>query len=1648
MLTRFSISNVWIVLAVAFGIGLAGRPSLSAATVSWDAALSGGTAVGGTGNWAAASSNWWSGTDDQEWNNVNGDTAVFAGTAGTVTLSGSQSAGGLTFSSTGGYALTGSTLYLAGSAPAVSITTPTTNTIQSILAGTGGLTIQAGSGTLALAASNSYSGGTLIEGGTLSIKSDAALGTAPGGPTTNLTFNGGGLTFTGSMTLNANRIVNLGASGGTLNVLYTATGNINNSTTVGVRLTGQFTGNGGLTLTGGSGANISGTAPYLFLLDSLANNYTGTTTINNATVINDAGVDAVNILPVTTVLTLTNSAVFGFYLGNATQTLAGLTGDSTTAIGTANTSTTASLTIDPAANKTYTYAGTIGDVKVLSQGDQGTGGAAFSLTINGQGAEILSGTNLYTGATNISSGTLGLNNGSLAGGGAVTVAANGTLAGAGTIAGATVVNGRLNPALGGSLSFSKTLTLNSGSTFVLQAGGGTVGSVKNVTTLNATGALTLMPVALDNTTFNGSNNFPFLSWTTSGPAAGVQGNWSIFGPNIVTWTGAGDELNWSDSGNWSGSNVSGGTIQAVYNSGSSGPGYLEVNGLSITSGLTSVSNAVIQNSTGVTVTCPSAATSVQGLSLGSGTGSLNTLNLSAGPLCVTGPTGTTVNATGVLNIGSGTLQTTALSIAGSVSLGASGSLAASGAVNVNNLGVVSLGSSGYAAPTMTVNPGGILAGTVANAFAFSGTSTVTVNGQLQVLADGGLNNISNNVVVGAGGEYNFTAQQSDSPTLTILAGVGLFGNLTNFTYGNTGSVSLAANAVLSPTAGNLPTRGQLGGAILLMPLAAADTGSTTVGDDGSTSIYKGVSLGSWTTVGGVPIASGAQLIASNGTLNFSTLPSVPFSGTITDSASNGFTFYLNGQNTTLTTTASLNTPNTAVGVEFDGLGNVSFPAAGANPGGSASVYSRIGLFDALNTSGGTLPNTTGNQTLLTLPDVANNLAGKTLNLQDLTFNAVSNVNAQLIASSGTVNFNAYSAMYNSGTTFTQGTFNFAPTAIYRIGGDTRLTSGSATWNFQTGAMVSIAEATVNTSLWSVPSNVDLVLSSESDPIVASGTTGIVLGDGRTLSSPWNTSAIALNLSASTALNAAPGATSVRLAGANGQALTINGPLELGSATLIINDIPFNTLYVPANGDSDFTRQPGGSLLNGTVLLSNTTATASVVPAVYVKGGTLRLASAGALGPAPAITVGAPDAGATAATLDLDGHNLAVTSLSGAVVGVITNSNSAAPAALSVSFTGSTTSIYAGTLTDGSNVLSLTISGQGTEVLTGSSFYTGGTTISGGTLQLGDGTSGHDGSILGNVTNNSALVYNLFGSQTYSGAISGSGTVSKTGGGLLQLAGGNSYGGGTTVSGGTLQLANNSALGTAAGPLSITGATLDLNGNSPTVSTLTGDSGALITNSGGGAVTLTLGPLIATTTYGGRLQDGAGTLSLVVNGSGSLWLTGTNAYSGGTTVSGGTLAITNAASLGSGSLAIGPATLEVAGNFADGRNISLTDPATTVQVDSSFVYCNSGSLSGTGGLTLSGPGTLVLAGTSSYFGGTDLEFGTLIVGNSGALPAGSSLTVGAGSTFIFDPNGPAGSAMAAASPAGAVEAVPEPGSLALLSVAGIVTAAAAWRRRWN
>ncbi len=112
--------------------------------------------------------------------------------------------------------------------------------------------------------------------------------------------------------------------------------------------------------------------------------------------------------------------------------------------------------------------------------------------------------------------------------------------------------------------------------------------------------------------------------------------------------------------------------------------------------------------------------------------------------------------------------------------------------------------------------------------------------------------------------------------------------------------------------------------------------------------------------------------------------------------------------------------------------------------------------------------------------------------------------------------------------------------------------------------------------------------------------------------------------------------------------------------------------------------------------------------------------------------------------------------------------------------------------------------------------------------------------------------------------------------------------------------------------------------------------------------------------------------------------------------------------------------------AIGVNMTLQGGSHTFD-DGGETLTVSGNLSGFGGLTKSGSGTLVLSGTNTYQGDTDVASGTLLVAAPYALPDRTNLTVGDASHFSapFVP--------ASAAP------VPEPGTIALVAIAGGVAA---------
>jgi fibronectin-binding autotransporter adhesin len=358
-------------------------------------------------------------------------------------------------------------------------------------------------------------------------------------------------------------------------------------------------------------------------------------------------------------------------------------------------------------------------------------------------------------------------------------------------------------------------------------------------------------------------------------------------------------------------------------------------------------------------------------------------------------------------------------------------------------------------------------------------------------------------------------------------------------------------------------------------------------------------------------------------------------------------------------------------------------------------------------------------------------------------------------------------------------------------------------------------------------------------------------------------------------------------------------------------------------------------------------------------------------------------------------------------------------------------------------------GTGSLIITGNNTYTGITTISGGTLQIGNG--GPSGSIVGNVVNNAALVFNR--SLIYSNVISGTGTVTVASGTVV-LNGSNLYSGQTNVNAGALEVGNSFALGsgllvlangtrlqsttpnlTLANDVLLTpgseaifaqNVTLTLNGALSGAGTLNAQGTKIELNDPnsytggtklfggtlqlGNNAALGTGPL--TTLAGGTLQAGGvsigntinvdnlvfdtqdfaatltgtltGTLPFEKIGTGALTLSGINTYSGGTTISAGTLAISSDANLGdpTGAVTLSGGTLE----FTD----YVTSPASrtyvigsgngTIQVDRASTI--SGPIIGPGHVTYSGLGGLVLTGNNAYSGGTIIYNGAILVGNGG------------------------------------------------------------------
>jgi fibronectin-binding autotransporter adhesin len=190
-------------------------------------------------------------------------------------------------------------------------------------------------------------------------------------------------------------------------------------------------------------------------------------------------------------------------------------------------------------------------------------------------------------------------------------------------------------------------------------------------------------------------------------------------------------------------------------------------------------------------------------------------------------------------------------------------------------------------------------------------------------------------------------------------------------------------------------------------------------------------------------------------------------------------------------------------------------------------------------------------------------------------------------------------------------------------------------------------------------------------------------------------------------------------------------------------------------------------------------------------------------------------------------------------------------------------------------------GLGTMILSGANTYTGGTTITAGTLQLGNG--GTTGSIVGDIVDNGILAFNRSISGPglfFTGVISGTGEVQQNGTGITFLNAANTYSGATTISAGALFLGNGGSIANSSGVIDNGLFDISVAGAPVSIKNL----------SGTGLVNLGVHTLTVTNASGAFAGSVVGNGGFAKRGAGLFILSGTNSYSGDTTVAGGELRV--------------------------------------------------------------------------------------------------------------------------------------------------------------
>ena len=723
------------------------------------------------------------------------------------------------------------------------------------------------------------------------------------------------------------------------------------------------------------------------------------------------------------------------------------------------------------------------------------------------------------------------------------------------------------------------------------------------------------------------------------------------------------------------------------------------------------------------------------------------------------------------------------------------------------------------------------------------------------------------------------------------------------------------------------------------------TQNLTFGGAGDTSVSGviGTSTGTLTKDG-----SGTLTLSGGNTYDGSTTVSV---GALT--ASSATALGSTTGNTTVSSGAALQlSGGVAIGAEALSLTGDGISTGGAlrNLSGTNSYAGAITLAGAtrINSDAGTL--TLG--------------AGGISGTQNLTFGGAGNITVSglLGISTGTLtkDGNGILTLGNgTGTSYTGATTVNAGTLVLQGAAYDNRTTSSSALTISTGATVNATfSGLVYSYFGSLAGNGTLIVGAS--------------GSANRMQVGFNNSNTTfsglLNLANSNSFLFKTGTGALTLSGNNTGSI---GQLKFGTTSDAANEIIFANAAAP------------GSMLLGFDVLGTVSAS---VAGVDLKGG-VSFNNNGNFGSATntndILVSGAVDLGTTTRTITVSNN----TTFSGVVSGNITNS------------------------------VGFTKAGAGTLILSGNNTYVGVTTVSAGTLQLakiaslyngttanwtaaniivnsgatlalnvggaGEFTSANVDTIdsLGGASNGlrsgSTLALdttNAGGSFTHSGNISNTNgganvlNFTKLGSGTLTLNGTNTYTGNTTISAGTLEIGGGGSLGSGA-----------YSGN--------------ISNSG----TFTLNTTAAQTLSG----TVSGTGSLIKSNTNTVVLSGNNTYSGGTTLSAGTLQIGHANALGTtGTITLGGGTLQYGSGITtdlSSRFSTAASQAYNIDTGINNVTYASALTSSGGTLTKNGSGMLTLNNAgNTYSGATAINGGTL---NLASSLTGSAITVNSGGALI-------------------------------------------------